>query len=47
MRYTFAASKFSKEAEMETLLLDLELIESRMNIKYAVQRGNYRKTLRK
>jgi len=46
--YTSAASEFSKEAEMESpLLVDLDLIESRMNIKRAVQRGDIQEAIEK
>jgi hypothetical protein len=38
--YTSAAEEFSKEAQLSSLPSNFDLIESRMTIKRAIQRGD-------
>jgi hypothetical protein len=46
--YTSAAEEFSKEAEVkDTMNVDFGLIESRMNIKRAVHRGDIKEAIEK
>lgn len=45
--YTNAAEEFSKEAQLTTPLPDFDLIESRMNIKRAIQRGDIGEAIEK
>lgn len=44
--YTAAAEEFCKEAELgRTMPVDFELVESRMNIKRAIQRGDIKEAI--